>query len=157
MMPNFADKDRIIVEKITQKISSFQRGDVIVFVPPGKTIPYIKRIIGLPGETVLVQENHVYICTLDTPTSNVKTESWLNCEMLPEKYLPEYTTTTATCGQNEFPVEEWFFVMWDNRGRTTDSLCCFEIQCYPWANYVVPTTHLIGKVRTRLFPTFTKF
>lgn len=87
MMPNFADKDRIIVEKITQKASSFQRGDVIVFVPLGKKIPYIKRIIGLPGETVLIQDNQVYICTPDTPSSTVQTTSGLNCEKLPENYL----------------------------------------------------------------------
>ncbi|MBO4204157.1 signal peptidase I [bacterium] len=48
MMPTFTEKDRIIVEKLTQKVSSLQRGDIIVFVPPGKTIPYIKRIIGFP-------------------------------------------------------------------------------------------------------------
>ena len=47
--------------------------------------------------------------------------------------------------------------MGDNRGRTTDSLCCFGIQCYEGANYVVPTSHLIGKVRVRLYPNFTKF
>ena len=156
-MPTFTEKDRIIVEKLTQKVSSLQRGDIIVFVPPGKTIPYIKRIIGFPWETVLVQDNQVYICTPDTPASTVVTSSGLNCEVLHEKYLPEYTSTIATCGKNEFVVEGGFFVMGDNRGRTTDSLCCFEIQCYEWANYVVPTSHLIGKVWVRLFPTLTKF
>jgi signal peptidase I len=45
MAPNFYQKDRIIVEKITQRFSTFERGDVIVFVAPGKTSPYIKRII----------------------------------------------------------------------------------------------------------------
>ncbi|MDR2190645.1 MAG: signal peptidase I [Candidatus Peribacteria bacterium] len=48
MMPTIAEKDRVIVEKLTQRFSSFQRGDIIVFVPPGKTLPYIKRVIGLP-------------------------------------------------------------------------------------------------------------
>ena len=105
MMPNFADRDRIIVEKLTQQFSSFQRGDVIVFVPPGKSIPYIKRVIGFPGETVLIHDDHVYICTPDTPASTVATASGLNCERLPEEYLQEYTTTIANCGQSEFPVE----------------------------------------------------
>jgi signal peptidase I len=45
MMPNIADKDRIIVQKLTQNFSSFQRGDIIVFVAPDKTQPYVKRII----------------------------------------------------------------------------------------------------------------
>jgi hypothetical protein len=47
--------------------------------------------------------------------------------------------------------------MWDNRWRTTDSLCCFWIQCYDWANYVVPDNYLIGKVWVRLYPEYTKF
>ena len=48
MAPNFEENDFIIVDKITPRFSTLNRGDVIVFVPPGKTIPYIKRIIGLP-------------------------------------------------------------------------------------------------------------
>ena len=45
MMPNLVEKDWIIVEKMTQNFSSFQRGDVIVFVAPGKSQPYVKRVI----------------------------------------------------------------------------------------------------------------
>jgi signal peptidase I len=52
MATNFHDKDFIIVDKITPKYSTLQRGDVVVFVPPGKDIPFIKRIVGMPGETV---------------------------------------------------------------------------------------------------------
>jgi signal peptidase I len=52
MATAFHDKDFIIVDKITPKYSTLQRGDVIVFVPPGKDIPFIKRIVGMPGETV---------------------------------------------------------------------------------------------------------
>ncbi|MEI8008469.1 MAG: S26 family signal peptidase [bacterium] len=48
MAPTFAENDFIIVDKITPRFSQLERGNVIVFVPPGKTIPYIKRIIGLP-------------------------------------------------------------------------------------------------------------
>jgi signal peptidase I len=48
MSPTFEENDFIIVDKITPRFSDLQRGDVIVFVPPGKTIPYIKRIVGLP-------------------------------------------------------------------------------------------------------------
>jgi len=48
MMPTFESNDWIIVEKITQRFWNLDRWDVIVFVPQGKDIPYIKRIIGLP-------------------------------------------------------------------------------------------------------------
>ncbi|MDR0651427.1 MAG: signal peptidase I [Candidatus Peribacteria bacterium] len=158
MMPNFGEKDRIIVEKFTQNFSSFKRGDIIVFVPPGKTLPYIKRVIGLPGETVIVRNGKVYICSENTPAGSlVQTSTGHHCEELSEPYLPQYTSTVATCGRDEFPVEKGYFVMGDNRGRTTDSLCCFGIQCYEGANYLVPPSHLIGKVLIRLYPSFAKF
>ena len=158
MAPNFHQKDRIIVEKITQRFGTFERGDVIVFVAPWKTAPYIKRIIWLPGETVLFQNGEVYICSDNIPSGSlVKDSEGNNCELLPEPYLIEWVKTNAVCGKEEFKVKSGYFVMWDNRWRTTDSLCCFGIQCYDWANCVVPDNYLIGKVRVRLYPTYTKF
>jgi signal peptidase I len=158
MAPNFHQKDRIIVEKITQRFWSFKRWDVIVFVAQWKTSPYIKRIIGLPWETVLFQDGSVYICSSDIPAGSlVKDSEWQNCELLPEPYLPKYLETYATCGKEEFKVEWWYFVMGDNRWRTTDSLCCFWIQCYDWANYLVQDIDLIWKVRVRLYPPYTRF
>lgn len=45
MYPTFDERDFIVVDKVTTRFGHLQRGDVIVFVPPGKTIPYIKRVI----------------------------------------------------------------------------------------------------------------
>lgn len=45
MHPTFEESDFILVDKISPRRGTLERGDVIVFVPPGKTIPYIKRII----------------------------------------------------------------------------------------------------------------
>ncbi|MEI7478086.1 MAG: signal peptidase I [bacterium] len=45
MAPTFHDKDFIVVDKMTPKYGSLKRGDVVVFVPPGKDIPFIKRIV----------------------------------------------------------------------------------------------------------------
>ena len=158
MAPNFYQKDRIIVEKITQRFWTFERWDVIVFVAPWKTSPYIKRIIWLPGETVLFQGGAVYICSDNIPSGSlVRDSEWNNCEVLPEPYLPEWLKTNAVCGKEEFKVKSGYFVMGDNRWRTTDSLCCFWIQCYDGANYVVPDNYLIGKVRVRLYPKYAKF
>jgi signal peptidase I len=79
MAPTFTENDFIIVDKITPRFSDLTRGNVIVFVPPGKTIPYIKRIIGFPGETVKIVNNTVEIC---------KTENAIEqCNTLPEPYL----------------------------------------------------------------------
>ena len=158
MAPNFYQKDRIIVEKITQNFWTFERGDVIVFVAPWKTSPYIKRIIWLPWETVKFQDWEVYICSDNIPSgAMIKDAEWNSCEKLPEPYLVEWLKTNATCGKDEFKVQWWYFVMWDNRWRTTDSLCCFWIECYEWANYIVGSRDLIGKVWVRLYPKFTKF
>ena len=158
MVPNFYQKDRIIVEKITQRFGTFERWDVIVFVAPGKTSPYIKRIIWLPWETVLFEDGSVYICSDNIPAGSlIKDSEWNNCELLPEPYLSEWIRTNVVCGKDEFKIKSGYFVMWDNRWRTTDSLCCFWIQCYDWANYVVPDNYLIGKVWVRLYPEYTKF
>ena len=144
MVPNFYQKDRIIVEKITQRFGTFERWDVIVFVAPGKTSPYIKRIIWLPWETVKIKEWGVWICDWE----------WENCERLEENYLPEWLETKTRCGITEFKIETWYFVMWDNRWASTDSLCCFGLGCYDGATYEVLDEDMIGKVLFRVFPNF---
>lgn len=144
MAPTFHESDFIIVDKISSKYGELKRWDVIVFVPPGKDIPYIKRIIWLPGETVKVKDGLVQIC------KNVSNSE--KCEILDESYLPEWLKTEARCGITDFPVDTWFFVMGDNRPHSTDSLCCFGLGCYNNANYLVPDDRIIGKVSFRLFP-----
>lgn len=79
MAPTFEENDFIIVDKITPRFSELKRGDVIVFVPPGKTIPYIKRIVGLPGETVKIRKNNVEICSIENDIEQ--------CNTLQEDYL----------------------------------------------------------------------
>jgi hypothetical protein len=69
-------------------------------------------------------------------------------------YLTEDIQTKTKCGITEFEIKEWFFVMWDNRGFTTDSLCCFGLWCYDWATYEVRDEDIIGKVLFRIFPKF---
>ena len=142
--PTIIEKDFIIVDKISQKFWKLDRWDVIVFVPQWKTIPYIKRIIWLPWETVQIKEGWVLICEGD----------WENCEELPETYLPEWLETRTKCGITEFKIEKWYFVMWDNRWASTDSLCCFGLGCYDGATYEVLDGDMIWKVLFRVFPNF---
>jgi len=148
MSPTFEENDFIIVDKITPRFAQLNRWDVIVFVPPGKNVPYIKRIIAVPWETVKIHDWWIYIC-----------DSWSvqNCQRLQEDYIPEYVTTEARCGKSEFKVESWFFVMWDNRWFSTDSLCCFGLWCFEWANYTVPSNYMIWKVYVRIIPNFQVF
>ncbi len=143
MHPTFEEWDFIIVDKITPNFWELKRWDVIVFVPPEKDVPYIKRIIWLPWETVKVWDNTINICASDG-----------TCAPLDEKYLPADYITEPRCNKDTFEVEWGYFVMGDNRGHSTDSLCCFWFGCFKNANFVVPDDHIIGKVFVRLFPSF---
>lgn len=147
MYPTIHDKDFILVDKISHRFSDYERWDIIVFVPPQKTDPYVKRIIWLPGETVTIRDNIVKIC---------KTGS-NNCFDLKEDFLPTDTYTTASCGKDTFEVTTWYFVMGDNRSGSTDSRCCFGLQCFEHTNYLVPDNYIIGKVVFRLYPDMTTF
>ncbi|MCX6721123.1 MAG: signal peptidase I [Candidatus Staskawiczbacteria bacterium] len=132
MVPNFHSGDYLIVDEISYKFSQPQRGDVIVFnFPLQPSERFIKRIIGLPGETVQVKDGNVYII------SNGKTSQ------VPEKYLPRDLKTygpngdlTVTVNPNEY------FVMGDNRDRSYDSRM--------WG--LVPQKNIIGKAFLRIFP-----
>lgn len=148
MHPTFEESDFIVVDKITSRFGQLQRGDVIVFVPPGKSIPYIKRVIWLPGETIKLENNGVVICSQDT-----------NCTTLDEsKYLSGDVRTEAKCGIDQFVVSSWwYFVLWDNRNFSTDSRCCFGLDCYQWSSYEVPFNNVVGKVYIRFYPKFTAF
>ena len=157
MMPTFESNDWIIVEKVTQRFWKFERWDVVVFVPQGKDIPYIKRIIWLPWETVKFVDNQTYICNDTTPESDIKDENGKNCFKLNENYTYPDVETIPQWDQTEFEVTNWYFVMWDNRWHTSDSLSCFSRQCYQWANYLVSDQYMIGRVMVRLFPKFTTF
>ena len=157
MMPTFESNDWIIVEKITQRFWNLERGDVVVFVPQWKDIPYIKRIIGLPGETVKFVDNKTYICNDETSESEIQAENGQYCYKLEENYTYPDVETIPQGEKTEFEVTNGYFVMGDNRGHTSDSLSCFSRQCYQWANYLVSDQYMIGKVMVRLFPKFTVF
>lgn len=157
MMPTFESNDRIIVEKLSQRFWTLKRGEIIVFVPPRKEIPYIKRIIGLPGETIKFIDNQTYVCNDKTPESHIQAENGQFCSKLTEEYLYPEAQTRPQGEKSEFEVRNGYFVMGDNRGHTSDSLSCFSRQCYQGANYVVSNKDMIGRVMVRLFPHFTIF
>ena len=100
------DGDNLIVEKLSYRFSDPKRFDIIVFPPTGKKEYYIKRIIGLPGETVQIDENgNIYI----------------NGELLEENYGAE---TIQNPGRAAKPItlgDDEYFVMGDNRNNSKDS------------------------------------
>lgn len=107
MNPNLNDGDNLIVEKLSYRFRDPQRFDIIVFPPQGAPNEhYIKRIIGLPGETVQIDyEGNIYI----------------NGEILEEDYGLE---TIQNPGRAAEPItlgEDEYFVLGDNRNNSTDS------------------------------------
>lgn len=104
MFPSLYNRDYLITEKFTHYFKPYQRGNIIVFKNPlDKSVLYIKRIVGLPGETIKIVDNSIYI----------------NNEKLNEPYLRSGITTSSIdyikLGDTEV------FVMGDNRIDSSDS------------------------------------
>ena len=106
MYPTLSDGDSLIVDKLTYQFSNPQRFDVVVFpFRYQEDVYYIKRVIGLPGETVQIMEGRIYI----------------NGHPLEEDYghgaieKSGLAAEPITLGENEY------FVLGDNRNNSTDS------------------------------------
>jgi signal peptidase I len=118
--------DYIIINKSTYlrlpgwTVGTPQRGDIIVFRPPHNNNEYyIKRVIGLPGEKIKLIDGYVYVFNSQYP-DGVKID---------EPYLTNdnYGSTFATGGISEFDIpESQYFVLGDNRKRSSDSRICFK-------------------------------
>ena len=61
MEPNLHDNERVILEKVSYRIGLPARGDIVVFPVEGEPLPLIKRVVGLPGETVEVRSGQVLV------------------------------------------------------------------------------------------------
>lgn len=104
MQSVLGDKDILISEKITQIRESYKHGDIVVFdAKPIDNEAFIKRVIGLPNDTVEIKEGHVYV----------------NGELLKEDYLKEGTNTFMDVSLKV--PEGKLFVLGDNRGNSKDS------------------------------------
>jgi len=111
MDPTFSTGQFLVVDRITYRFEPPRRGDVIVFeYPNDPSIYYIKRIIGLPGETVSIHDGTVSIAA--TPTS---TPIELNEPYIEASHASHDTFAPETLGPTEY------FVMGDNRAQSSDS------------------------------------
>ena len=108
MYPTLDQGDRVLVNKLSYKMHDVHRGDIIVFErPPGQPASeikdLIKRVVGLPGDTIEAKQGVVYI----------------DGKKLAEPYLVDGVTTTNLRRQ-DIPAGH-VFVMGDNRGDSADS------------------------------------
>ncbi len=130
MVPTFHDHDYLIVDELSYRFHSPRRGDVIVFKPPNqpKGVFYIKRVIGIPGDTVTLKGSKVIITNQEHPEEMI----------LREPYIQSITTenTTVKVGEGEL------FVLGDNRPRSSDSRV--------WGK--LPLENVTGRALIRLYP-----
>lgn len=131
MEPNFSTGNYLLIDEVTYRIRPPERGEVVVFkYPNDPSVYYIKRIIGLPGERVIVKDGEVKIINEQNP-DGLKIE---------EVYLD---TTLKTLGNIDSTLNtDEYFVMGDNRSFSYDSRS--------WGS--LPKDNIIGIVRLRLFP-----
>lgn len=102
MQPSFWDDERIIASRIPYLLSEPERGDIVVF---SREVPLIKRVIGLPGETIEFRQTELYI-------NNVEIE---------EPYINE-PCLLSSCPDGIWTLSsDEYFVMGDNRNHSNDS------------------------------------
>ncbi|MDM7999660.1 MAG: signal peptidase I [Dehalococcoidia bacterium] len=136
MDPTFKPKDCIMVDKLTYRFRGPHRGEVVILWPPKDKVytnnPYIKRVIGLPGETIEIRDGQIYI----------KGKNSSEFRKLEEE-LPGVSETPKcrTDGRWEIPKGH-YFVLGDNRDESSDSTS--------WGT--VPRENFIGKTWLRYWP-----
>ena len=132
MVPTYQNNQYLVINKLGYRLNKPKRGEVIVFRFPQNTKEFfIKRILGLPGEKVKVENGHVVIFNAEHPAG----------EILNEPYLPSQNITfgdskLVTLGSDEY------FVLGDNRSQSSDSRL--------WG--ILPANDIVGKVFVRVFP-----
>ncbi len=132
MMPNFQDMNYLIVDRLSYRLGTPQRGDVIVFsLPQMPSRDLIKRVIGLPGETVEIKGNAVTIKNAAHPQGFTLSEPYIAAE---DVGGPDGITVTLNAHE--------YYVLGDNRHVSADSRT--------WG--VLPDKDIIGKVFVRLYP-----
>ena len=129
MVPTLQDADYLIIDEVSYRFSEPKRGDVVVFrYPKNPSVFYVKRIIGLPGETVEIERGVVSVKRADGSTLTLEEPYVINEDAT--------YTLDATLGA------EQYFVMGDNRPRSSDSRV--------WGP--LPKEDIVGRAAARVLP-----
>jgi signal peptidase I len=105
MMPSLDDQERIFVNKFVYRLEPIQRGDIVVFRYPRDTSKsYIKRVVGVAGDRIRIDDGLVYV----------------NNRPLDEDYVPSAFADDRSYPETVVPVNS-FFVLGDHRSMSNDS------------------------------------
>lgn len=130
MEPTLENEDNLIVDKISYRFKEPERYDIIVFpYRDGSGMYYIKRIIGLPGESIYINE---------------RGDVFVNTEKLEEPYIKDKADDAGVAANIIRLGEDEYFVLGDNRNNSTDSRS-IEV-----GN--VKRDEIIGKASIRIWP-----
>jgi len=131
MEPNFSSGDYLLIDEVSYRFREPQRGEVMVFHYPGdESTYYIKRIIGLPNERLVIGEGKIMLFN----------KEHTNGFAVEEDYLP---IGTETSGVKEVVLKDnEYFVLGDNRNYSFDSRSWGSLQ----------KAEIVGLVRLRLWP-----
>lgn len=130
MEPTFHNGEYLIVDQLTYHIGEPTRGDVIIFKYPKDPSKYfIKRVIGIPGDTISINGNIITIFNERSPDGITINEPYV-------AHMSPNTTLTEVLGPDEY------FVMGDNRDNSSDSRV--------WG--ILQKNHIVGRAYLRLFP-----
>lgn len=157
MLPTLQINDRLIIEKLSYRFGQPQRSDIVVFQPPKQLQDeyqeaFIKRIVGLPGETVSLKHGRIYI------NDRVLLEKYIASEFNPAELLSKNSqhqlTKMDVCPPHRqflnkpitIPPNE-YLVLGDNRNQSYDGRC--------WG--LVPQSNIIGKAVLRFWPWDNRF
>jgi signal peptidase I len=130
MQNTLQDKEQLMVEKVSYRFSNPKRFDIVILMPFGKDVDelYVKRVIGLPGETIQIKDEKIYI----------------NGKVLDEDYGKEPILDGGIAKEPITLGKDEYFVMGDNRNESGDSR----------EEYIGPIKRnlIIGKAIIRIWP-----
>jgi signal peptidase I len=141
MAPTLKINDRVLVNKLSYDLHDVHRGDVVVFESPpddgAVTKDLIKRVVGLPGETVEARDGHVLI------NGRALEEPYLERDVETRGSICQVDTKPGCMGTDKMVVpKDSYFVMGDNRGNSRDSRFIGAI----------PGSLIIGRAFVRVWP-----
>jgi signal peptidase I len=131
MEPNFLDYEYLIIDEISYRFNEPERGDIVVFkYPQDKGQYFIKRIVGLPNETVEIKDGKVIIYNVDNSSGAVLNEDYL------DENVKTFGDRTVALGPDQY------YILGDNRLASFDSRSFGPIE----------RRHIVGKAWVRGWP-----